>query len=197
MIGRINEDVAAERAHGVLQAAFTNFRRDDARLNFGPSDPPDEVARFINTPLYVRSATTGPSPLRRQFQRPLWILATIAALVLLIAGSNIANLFLARTAAREREMSLRLSLGAGRGRLIQQMLVESALIAGPASLIGMIFAGVRRASDRGDAGVDRRPGVARSARRLAARRRSRAALTLLMTALFGLVPALRASTSRR
>jgi putative ABC transport system permease protein len=192
VIGRINEDVAAERVHGVLQAAFTNFRRDDARLNFGPSDPRDEVARFINTPLFVRSATTGQSPLRARFQQPLWILATIAALVLLIAGSNIANLFLARTAAREREMSLRLSLGATRSRLIQQMLVESALIAGTASLIGMIFAAFAApaivgmlASSDDPVLLDLRvnwPLVA-----------VMSGATVLMTALFGLVPALRAS----
>jgi predicted permease len=62
--------------------------------------------------------------------------------MLLIAGSNVANLFLARIAAREAEMSLRLSLGAGRGRLIQQLLVETAIVAGAACLIGVMFATV-------------------------------------------------------
>jgi putative ABC transport system permease protein len=140
VIGRLKEDVAVEQVHGVLQAAFTNFRREDVADNFGPNTPPDRVADFINTPLHVRSAATGPSPLRARFQRPLWILTGIAALMLLIAGSNVATLFLARIAAREDEMSLRLSLGAGRGRLIQQLLVESAIVAGAACLIGVMFA---------------------------------------------------------
>ena len=101
MIGRLKDDVAVEQVHGVLQAAFTNFRREDVANNFAANTPTDRVARFINTPLHVRSAATGPSPLRARFQRPLWVLSVIAALMLLIAGSNVANLFLARVAARE------------------------------------------------------------------------------------------------
>ena len=140
VIGRLKEDVAGEQLHGVLQAAFTNFRREDVANNFGPNTPPDRIAHFVSTPLYLRSAATGPSPLRARFQRPLWILTGIAALMLLIAGSNVANLFLARIAARRDEMSLRLSLGAGRGRLIQQVLIESALVAAAACLLGVLFA---------------------------------------------------------
>ena len=64
----------------------------------------------------MRSASTGISPLRREFARAVWILAGIAGVVLLIAGSNLANLYLARGAARDREMALRLSIGASRGR---------------------------------------------------------------------------------
>ena len=193
VIGRLKEDVAGEQVHGVLQAAFTNFRREDAANNFGANTPPDRVAHFINTPLLVRSAATGPSPLRARFQRPLWILTGIAALMLLIAGSNVANLFLARIAARENEMSLRLSLGAGRGRLIQQMLIESAIVAGAACLIGVMFAMVaapavvsmlRSADDPVllDLRVDWRFVTFISG------------MTLLSSALLGLAPALRASS---
>jgi ABC-type antimicrobial peptide transport system permease subunit len=82
------------------------------------------------------------SPLRTKFQRPLWVLAAIAGLMLIIASSNVANLFLARTAAREHEMSLRLSLGAGPGRLIQQTLIETAVVASAACVFGMLFATV-------------------------------------------------------
>ena len=193
VIGRLKEDGAVKQAHGVLQAAFTTFRREDVANNFGLNTPPDRIAHFIDTPLYLRSAATGPSPLRARFQRPLWILTGIAALLLLIAGSNVANLFLARIAAREDEMSLRLSLGAGRGRLIQQMLVESAIVAGAACLIGVVFAMVaapavvsmlRSADDPVllDLRVDWRYVAFISG------------MTLLSSALLGLAPALRASS---
>jgi predicted permease len=140
VIGRLRNGVAVEQAQGVLQGAFTSFRRDDAKNNFGASSPPDLVAQFVNTPLSLRPAATGVSPLRAMFERPLWVLTAIAGLMLLIAGSNVANLFLARTAAREDEISLRLSLGAGRGRLVQQLLVESTIVAAAACVIGVLFA---------------------------------------------------------
>jgi len=192
VIGRVKENVHVEQARSVLQAAFTSFRRENARL-FEGNQSPDSVRRFLEAPLYLRSAANGPSPLRRQFERALWILASIAALVLLIAGSNIANLFLARTAAREREMALRLSIGAGRGRLIQQVLVEAALVAGGACVLGLLFAGVaapwvvgRLASADDPVQLDLHPDW-----RLVA---FAGGLALVTTALFGLAPALRAST---
>ena len=192
VLGRVKDNVRLEEARSVLQASFTNVRRDRAQF-LGPGGSPESVARFVNTPLYVRSAANGPSPLRREFERPLWILASIAALVLLIAGSNVANLFLARTAAREHEMALRLSIGAGRSRLIQQVLVESALVAGAACVLGLLFAGIAAPSVVSmlapaedavhlDLGLDWR---------LAA---FAGGITLLTTALFGLAPALRASS---
>jgi putative ABC transport system permease protein len=190
VFGRLKEHVRPEAAQSVLHATFASVRRE--RAGSLPNRSPDSVKRFLGTPLYVRSAAVGPSPLRRQFERPLWILAAIAGLVLLIAGSNVANLFLARTAAREHEMALRLSIGAGRGRLIQQVLVESALVAGAACALGLAFAAAAApavvamlapADDpvHLDLGPDWR--VAAVA----------AGLTLLTTALFGLAPALRAS----
>ena len=159
---------------------------------FGPNAPPDRVKRFVEAPLFVRSAANGPSPLRSQFQRPLWILASIAALILLIAGSNVANLFLARTAAREREMSLRLSIGAGRGRLVQQVLIESALVAVCACVLGLLFAAVTAPN------VVTMLAPAEDPVYLDLRFNWRmlsvaGALTVLVTALFGMAPALRAS----
>jgi predicted permease len=193
VIGRVKEDVSLDRVHSVLRVAFTNFRRDDAPNEFGANTPPDRVAHFVNTPLHVRSAATGASPLRARFQRPLWILTGIAALMLVIAGSNVANLFLARLAAREDEMSLRLSLGAGRGRLIQQMLIESAIVAGAACLIGVMLAMVAAPAVVSMLSSTDDPVLLdlRVDWRFVA---FITGMTLLSSALLGLVPALRAST---
>ncbi|HET7218345.1 MAG TPA: ADOP family duplicated permease [Vicinamibacterales bacterium] len=191
IIGRVHGNVSVEQAHSVVQAAFMTFRREHAG-RFGANGSPERTARFIATPLLLRSAATGPSPLRRQYERPLWMLIAIAALVLLIAAANIANLFLARSAAREREMALRISIGAGRGRLIQQMLVESGLVAIAASALGVLFAAAVAPAVVAmlapfDDPVHLDVGVHW---RLVA---FTGLLTLLSTSLFGVIPALRAS----
>ncbi len=192
ILGRMQRGVRPEQAQSVLQAAFTNFRREFAPRMFGPSQSPASVARFIDTPMSLRSAANGPSPLRRQFERPLWILALIAGLILLIAGSNVANLFLARGAAREREMSLRLSIGASRGRLIQQVLVEGALVAIASCALGVLLARaaapsvvVMLASADDPVQLDLRADWTLAAVAIG--------LTLVATALFGIAPGLRAS----
>jgi predicted permease len=191
IMGRMKSGLPPEAARSVLQAAFTAFRRDRGPA-FSGSGTAAERQRRIEAPLYVRAAANGLSPLRRQFERPLWILAAIAGLVLAIAGANAGNLFLARAAAREREMAVRVSIGAGRARLLQQVLVESALVAAAACALGLLFAAVTApavvdllasADDpvRLDLHLDWR--VAAFA----------ALITVATTMLFGLAPALRAS----
>ena len=157
ILGRLQPGVTRQQAQQVLQAAFTNARRDWAPQAFGPNDAPERIQQFLTAPLYVRPAAGGPSDLRRDFARPMWLLAAVAGLVLLIACSNLTNLFTARAAARQREMALRISIGAGRARLVQQVLVEGALLASAACVLGFAFGAAVAPAIVGMLGSSRNP----------------------------------------
>lgn len=136
---RPNDGSSIEQVRQMVQAQVTRDRQAAVK-SFPPNSSGPRVQAFLNEQIQLTSAAAGVSGLQRTFRRPMFILAALVVLVLLIACANVANLLIAQAVARANEMALRVSIGAGRGRLIQLVLIESALLAVCASIAGALFA---------------------------------------------------------
>jgi predicted permease len=136
IMGRLKPGVSKERATSNVNVLYQQILQafPDANLN------PRNIANLNKAHVVLTPMATGLSSLRHEFSEPLKILMGVTALVLLIACANIANLLLARSTARAREFAVRQALGAGRVRLVRQLLTESLLLAVAGGLLGVGFA---------------------------------------------------------
>jgi len=137
-LARLKPGIAIEPVREKLDATSRAFEVDRGKGWGGMSK--QEIDEFLNQRLLLEPAAAGVSNLQTDYRTSLAALGVLVALVLLIACANVANLMTAQAAARAREMALRVSIGAGRGRLVQLVLVESAWLAFFAAAIGGVFA---------------------------------------------------------
>jgi predicted permease len=185
IMGRLKPGITVEQARANLDAIFRQSVMDGI--------PPTKADKDLVLPaIQVAAGGRGLNSLRSQFSKPLFILMAVVGVVLLIACANIANLLLARATARQKEIGVRLSMGATRARLVRQLLIESLLLASLGGLAGLAFAYwgsniLVAMMARGNYPIvlDLRPDM----RVLA----FTAAACLLTGLLFGLAPALRAA----
>ena len=135
---RLKPGVAVEPIRAKLHATSRAFEEERAKGFSGMSR--QDIDRILDQKVVLEPAAAGASGLQHDYRRSLIALGVLVALVLLIACANVANLMTAQAAARAREMALRVSIGAGRWRLVQLVLVESAWLAFLAAALGGLFA---------------------------------------------------------
>src|SRR5450432_2594017 len=136
LIGRLRPGVTMSQARASLQPYYHGLLIMELQSMKIPSERFRE--RFAAKPLIFEPASKGGSDLRSQFSAPLLILLSIVGLLLLIACANVANLLLARAVGRQKEIAVRLAIGASRIRLVRQLVVESLVLSVAGGAIGLV-----------------------------------------------------------
>jgi predicted permease len=136
LIGRLRDGVSLAQANTALRQFWPAVLEDSAEATV----PANRRGSYLGRQTSLESARTGFSRVRNRFAKPLWFLFGLVALLLVVAMASAANLLLARSAARRREIAVRLAIGAGRARLVRQMLTESMVLTTIAAAAGLLIA---------------------------------------------------------
>jgi predicted permease len=189
VFARLKPGIGLEQAQASLQPWFKAMLEADTKRDGWPRVTEEQRQRFLASSLTLLPASQGRSDLRKRLEKPLIVLLAATGLILLLACLNVASLCLARAFARQRETALRLALGASRGRIIKELLTQSALLAIGGGAFGVLLAPVVAKALLSFLPADINLSSAISPRMLL----FTLAVALLTGLIFGLAPAMRAS----
>jgi predicted permease len=140
VFGRLKPGVSVQQAQASLQPFFHGMLEMEVKEAAFNKASAEVRARFLRNTVVVTPGSQGKSRFRETVATPLWMLMALTGGVLLIACANVAGLLIARGASRQKEIAIRLAIGAGRFRIIRQLLVESLLLSVAGGVLGLVLA---------------------------------------------------------